>query len=69
MGRCKEDGMQDMPEVSEEASLHVRDSSSTDLSVVAVLVCGHVYHAECLEQKTRHEDIRDPPCPLCVSQT
>ncbi|XP_042061706.1 uncharacterized protein LOC121805777 isoform X2 [Salvia splendens] len=45
------------------------NSSSTDLSVVAVLVCGHVYHAECLEQKTRHEDSRDPPCPLCVCQT
>lgn len=44
-------------------------SSSTDLSVVAVLVCGHVYHAECLEQKTSHEDSQDPPCPLCVNQT
>ncbi|CAJ1944678.1 unnamed protein product, partial [Sphenostylis stenocarpa] len=40
--------------------------SSTELSVVAVLVCGHVYHANCLEQKTRFEDPRDPPCPVCA---
>ncbi|KAG6413021.1 hypothetical protein SASPL_125718 [Salvia splendens] len=45
------------------------NSPSTNLSVVAVLVCGHVYHAECLEQKTSHGDSQDPPCPLCVSQT
>ncbi|CAK7345332.1 unnamed protein product [Dovyalis caffra] len=36
-----------------------------EFSVVAVLVCGHVYHSECLEQKTSIEDMRDPPCPLC----
>ncbi|KAL1563448.1 hypothetical protein AAHA92_05912 [Salvia divinorum] len=47
----------------------LENSSSTDLSVVAVLVCGHVYHAECLEQKTHLEDRQDPPCPLCASQT
>lgn len=40
--------------------------SSTEVSVVAVLVCGHVYHADCLEQKTSFEDRRDPPCPLCA---
>lgn len=40
--------------------------SSSELSVVAVLVCGHVYHADCLEQRTCHEDRQDPPCPLCV---
>ncbi|KAL8502677.1 hypothetical protein ACS0TY_021707 [Phlomoides rotata] len=40
--------------------------SSNDLSVVAVLVCGHAYHADCLERKTSHQDIQDPPCPLCV---
>ncbi|KAF5459233.1 hypothetical protein F2P56_023204 [Juglans regia] len=40
--------------------------SSGELSVVAVLVCGHVYHAECLEQRTCLDDKRDPPCPLCL---
>ncbi|KAK6126909.1 hypothetical protein DH2020_039349 [Rehmannia glutinosa] len=42
--------------------------SSSDLSVVAVLVCGHAYHADCLEQKTSQEDRQDPSCPLCVRQ-
>uniref|UniRef100_A0A7N0TZE8 RING-type domain-containing protein n=1 Tax=Kalanchoe fedtschenkoi TaxID=63787 RepID=A0A7N0TZE8_KALFE len=39
--------------------------SSSDVSVVAVLVCGHLYHAQCLEQNTCHEHLHDPPCPLC----
>ncbi|XP_051152515.1 uncharacterized protein LOC127266344 [Andrographis paniculata] len=41
--------------------------SSAQLSVVAVLFCGHMYHADCLEQKTKHEDQQDPPCPLCAA--
>lgn len=40
--------------------------SSGELAVVAVLVCGHVYHAECLDQGTCDEERRDPPCPLCL---
>ncbi|KAI4335652.1 hypothetical protein L6164_014283 [Bauhinia variegata] len=40
--------------------------SSNELSVVAVLVCGHVYHADCLEQRTSFEERRDPSCPLCA---
>ncbi|CAB4288700.1 hypothetical protein PRUPE_7G250900 [Prunus persica] len=40
--------------------------SSTEVSVVAVLGCGHAYHADCLEQKTSFEDRRDPHCPLCL---
>lgn len=42
-------------------------ASTSDNSVVAVLVCGHFYHAECLETRTPHEDRWDPPCPLCVN--
>ncbi|GFQ01777.1 hypothetical protein PHJA_002321600 [Phtheirospermum japonicum] len=43
--------------------------SSGDFSVVAVLVCGHAYHADCLEQNTNPEDSQDPNCPLCGSKT
>ncbi|XWS72997.1 hypothetical protein CRYUN_Cryun02cG0087900 [Craigia yunnanensis] len=39
--------------------------ASGEFSVVAVLVCGHVYHADCLEERTSLEDRRDPQCPLC----
>ncbi|GMI92818.1 hypothetical protein HRI_002951000 [Hibiscus trionum] len=39
--------------------------ASAEFSVVAVLVCGHAYHADCLEQRTSFENRRDPPCPLC----
>lgn len=39
---------------------------SGEQHAVAVLVCGHVYHADCLEKRTSAEDIRDPPCPLCL---
>nr|KYP57327.1 hypothetical protein KK1_003587 [Cajanus cajan] len=41
--------------------------SCCELSVVAVLVCGHVYHANCLEKRTKFEELRDPPCPVCSS--
>lgn len=40
--------------------------SSGEYSVVAILVCGHVYHADCLEERTCLEDRRDPPCPSCL---
>ena len=40
--------------------------SCCELSVVAVLVCGHVYHADCLEQRTSLEELRDPSCPVCA---
>ncbi|XP_022747243.1 uncharacterized protein LOC111296987 [Durio zibethinus] len=39
---------------------------SNDLSVVAVLTCGHVYHAECLENMTPAIDKYDPACPICT---
>lgn len=41
--------------------------STSENSVVAVLVCGHVYHADCLEQKTTLEDKSDPLCPICLN--
>ncbi|MCD7463661.1 hypothetical protein HAX54_051102 [Datura stramonium] len=46
---------------------YILDSSisSSEPSVVAVLVCGHLYHADCLEDRTHHEDATDPPCPIC----
>ncbi|GFS46461.1 RING/U-box superfamily protein [Actinidia rufa] len=39
--------------------------ASNELLVVAVLVCGHVYHAECLEAITQEVDRYDPSCPTC----
>ncbi|TKY68094.1 hypothetical protein E2542_SST04327 [Spatholobus suberectus] len=39
---------------------------SNDLSVVSVLICGHVYHAECLESLTLEINKYDPPCPVCT---
>lgn len=39
--------------------------ASNDLCVTAVLVCGHVYHAECLEQVTPEACSLDPSCPVC----
>ncbi|CAJ1978130.1 unnamed protein product [Sphenostylis stenocarpa] len=39
---------------------------SNDLSVVSVLICGHVYHAECLESLTAEVNKYDPPCPVCT---
>ncbi|KAJ4840108.1 hypothetical protein Tsubulata_035317 [Turnera subulata] len=40
--------------------------SNNELSVVAVLVCGHAYHAECLEAMTLEVDKYDPACPICM---
>uniref|UniRef100_A0A5B7AHL8 RING-type domain-containing protein n=1 Tax=Davidia involucrata TaxID=16924 RepID=A0A5B7AHL8_DAVIN len=40
--------------------------ASNELSVVAVLVCGHAYHAECLETMTLEADQYDPSCPVCM---
>ncbi|KAL5985665.1 hypothetical protein ACLOJK_027651 [Asimina triloba] len=39
--------------------------ASGELSIVGVLACGHVYHADCLEERTPEGDRRDPPCPVC----
>lgn len=40
--------------------------ASNDLSVVSVLICGHVYHAECLESMTPEVNKYDPACPVCT---
>lgn len=40
--------------------------ASNELSVVAVLICGHVYHAECLEHMTPEINKYDPACPICT---
>ncbi|KAL9231663.1 hypothetical protein vseg_006860 [Gypsophila vaccaria] len=37
-----------------------------ELEVVAVLICGHVYHAECLETITPEVNKYDPACPVCA---
>ncbi|XP_078431122.1 uncharacterized protein LOC144702964 [Wolffia australiana] len=36
--------------------------------VVGVLSCGHVFHADCLENVTAEQDKFDPPCPICSGQ-
>ncbi|KAI9388814.1 hypothetical protein POPTR_009G120000v4 [Populus trichocarpa] len=40
--------------------------ASNELSVVAVLTCGHAYHAECLEALTPEINKYDPACPFCT---
>lgn len=39
---------------------------NNDVPVASVLVCGHAYHAECLETMTVEADRYDPPCPICT---
>ncbi|CAH8369373.1 unnamed protein product [Eruca vesicaria subsp. sativa] len=39
---------------------------TNELSVSAILACGHVYHGECLEQMTLEIDKFDPSCPICT---
>ncbi|KAL2477133.1 RING/U-box superfamily protein [Forsythia ovata] len=40
--------------------------ATNELAVVAVLICGHVYHAECLEYMTPEINKYDPACPVCT---
>lgn len=40
--------------------------ATNELAVVAILVCGHVYHAECLENMTPEINRYDPACPVCT---
>lgn len=39
---------------------------SNDLPVVGVLVCGHAFHADCLEKTDPDTSRSNPPCPQCV---
>lgn len=41
--------------------------ATSELSVVAVLVCGHVFHAVCLENMTDETNRYDPSCPVCTA--
>ncbi|CAH1425887.1 unnamed protein product [Lactuca virosa] len=40
--------------------------ANNELVVVAILICGHVYHAECLENMTDEINKYDPACPVCT---
>ncbi|KGN61824.1 uncharacterized protein LOC101206081 isoform X2 [Cucumis sativus] len=40
--------------------------ANNELSVAAVLTCGHVYHADCLESMTPEIHKYDPACPVCT---
>ncbi|TVU22540.1 hypothetical protein EJB05_32247 [Eragrostis curvula] len=40
--------------------------NAQELAVAAVLLCGHVYHADCLDSITTEADKYDPPCPVCT---
>lgn len=37
-----------------------------EICTAAILVCGHVYHAECLETVTSNASKFDPSCPVCT---
>jgi len=37
-----------------------------ELAVVAVLFCGHAYHANCLDSVTAESEKYDPSCPVCT---
>ncbi|KAJ3700705.1 hypothetical protein LUZ61_004410 [Rhynchospora tenuis] len=39
--------------------------STRESPVIAVLPCGHVYHADCLDNITIEVDQYDPTCPIC----
>lgn len=40
--------------------------ATNELAVVAILICGHAYHAECLENMTPEISKYDPACPVCT---
>ncbi|KAI0498167.1 hypothetical protein KFK09_021408 [Dendrobium nobile] len=40
---------------------------NSDLPITGVLPCGHVFHADCLEETTPKTQLQEPPCPLCLN--
>ncbi|KAG0497022.1 hypothetical protein HPP92_001713 [Vanilla planifolia] len=40
---------------------------SSDLPVTGILPCGHIFHADCLEETTPKSQVQEPPCPLCLN--
>lgn len=40
---------------------------NSDLPIAGVLPCGHVFHADCLEEMTPKSLVQEPPCPLCLN--
>ncbi|KAJ8772803.1 hypothetical protein K2173_027980 [Erythroxylum novogranatense] len=46
-------------------SKFLNEKSQWQSSVVSVLVCGHAYHAECLDMMITEKDKYDPACPTC----
>ena len=38
---------------------------NNEATIAAVLPCGDIFHAECLEETTPWTRTRDPPCPIC----
>ncbi|KAF5462062.1 hypothetical protein F2P56_018106 [Juglans regia] len=78
-GRCKISGSSSRFSYSPSVELHYcgvcskllteRSSWSSrcnEVPVASVLVCGHAYHAECLETITVEADRYDPSCPICM---
>ncbi|CAN4113281.1 unnamed protein product [Withania somnifera] len=58
----------DMPEMPDEyADEYYDDVEPSVFPSVAVLSCGHSFHAVCLEGITPEENSSDPPCFFCFS--
>ncbi|KAK1414440.1 hypothetical protein QVD17_30184 [Tagetes erecta] len=53
--------------LTEKSSLGVQKYiAANEIAVVAILICGHVYHSECLESMTSEINKYDPACPVCT---
>ncbi|XP_060171704.1 uncharacterized protein LOC132602911 [Lycium barbarum] len=61
---CEND-ISDMPDEYEDE--YYDDIEPSVFPSVAILPCGHSFHAECLERITPEENSSDPPCFFCLS--